>query len=467
MPVGPIGTGGGGTDSGLAAEVYALSTSKADLVSQTVDGSQWSLVPAAEIAAWPPLFPADAGKVPTSGTDGKVRWALPGPPPYAGTTPDAPVALAPVDYLLSTLNGDTPPACTYDDTAGTLTENDATQGVLSADGASPSGGQRVLWYYNGASDGNNGETHGIYVVTEPGNGTDTPWVLTRAADCASVAQRCRYWTCGITSGVHFAAGSARVTNFDAGAGWFDASPAASGAYSTASGAGSTASGVDSTASGVGSTASGAGSTASGVGSTASAAYSTASGAGSTASAAYSTASGAYSTASAAYSTASGVESTASGAYSTASGAYSTAYSNDQAADTLSHSRTPLEGQTADDTPTPLAAPDGGTFTFQTTAQVADYTKTARVRGAVVARCTTPGTDSAWTFDGVIRGDGTTAYTWVGDAAPTATVVAQDAGASAWAVALTISGASIVVTVTGAAATAISWACDLEIVEVAG
>ena len=312
----------------------------------------------------------------------------------AGTTPDAPVALAPVDYLLSTLNGDTPPAATYDDAAGTLTETDPTDGVLSADGHAPTVGQRILWYYNNSSDGQNGVAHGIYVVTDPGNGTDTPWVLTRAADCDSIAKRCRYWGVGILSGTKFAAGSARVTVVDAGGGWFDASLAASGNYSTASGNGSTAS---------------------------------------------------------------------------SGGQVADAACQQNGSSGLGqHSRIALTCGTTEDVPATLSNSGSSSgFTFCDTDQVADYTRTAVIKGTVVAReSDTPGTDSAWSFAGVIRGDGSTAYSWVGGSAPSPTVIAQDAGASTWAVAVTISGASIVVTVTGAIATGINWVCDLEVVEIA-
>jgi hypothetical protein len=433
-----------------------------------------------------------------SGTNPVASMADVGSSPYAGTTPDAPVALAPVDYLLSTLNGDTPPAATYDDAAGTLTETDPTDGVLSADGHAPTVGQRILWYYNNSSD-QNGVAHGIYVVTNPGNGTDTPWVLTRAADCDSIAKRCRYWGVGILSGTKFAAGSARVTVFDAGGGWFDASLAASGNVSTASGNYSSAWGNGSSASGNGSTAWGNGSTAAGNGSSAagnyssaagnyssaagnysSAAgnYSSAAGNGSTASGNYSSAAGNGSTASGNYSSAAGNGSTASGNGSTAAGNYSSASSDGQVADAAcpqngssglgQHSRIALTRGTTEDVPATLSnSGNSSGFTFCDTDQVADYTRTAVIKGTVVAReSDTLGTDSAWSFAGVIRGDGSTAYSWVGGSAPSPTVIAQDAGASAWAVAVTISGATIVVTATGAVATSINWVCDLEVVEIA-
>jgi hypothetical protein len=123
-------------------------------------------------------------------------------------------------------------------------------------------------------------------------------------------------------------------------------------------------------------------------------------------------------------------------------------------------------QTTDNTPTVLWNDTGGQFTFRQISGVADYTKTAVVHGRIVGRRTdTPGTDSAWDFAGVIRGDGSTAYSWIGGSDPVPAIIAQDAAASTWAVAVTISGASIVVTVTGETGKTIDWMCTLELDEV--
>jgi hypothetical protein len=75
------------------------------------------------------------------------------------------------------------------------------------------------------------------------------------------------------------------------------------------------------------------------------------------------------------------------------------------------------------------------------------------------------TDSAWDFASVIRGDGVSACSWVGGSDPAPAVIAQDAAASAWAVALSISGASIVVTVTGEVGSTIDWMSTIELDEV--
>jgi hypothetical protein len=104
-----------------------------------------------------------------------------------------------------------------------------------------------------------------------------------------------------------------------------------------------------------------------------------------------------------------------------------------------------------------------------------WNKTVHVKGIVLARdITTPGTDSCWSFEGVLRGDGSAAYTWIGGTDPVPVVIAQDAGASAWSVAITIgtdplpsTAAAIIGTVTGEAATNISWECTLEMNEVSG
>lgn len=74
----------------------------------------------------------------------------------------------------------------------------------------------------------------------------------------------------------------------------------------------------------------------------------------------------------------------------------------------------------------------------------------------------------WTAQGVLRGDGESAYTWIGGTPPAFTVVAQDAAAAAWAVAIVISDSpGITVTVTGTAGQTIDWCCEVTTVEVSG
>lgn len=98
-------------------------------------------------------------------------------------------------------------------------------------------------------------------------------------------------------------------------------------------------------------------------------------------------------------------------------------------------------------------PDGSAFAFS---------------GKVVARNAANGDASAWEFKGLIKrgsGSGTTALV----AAVTPTVIAQDAGASGWAVTITAdtTNGCLSINVAGAAATNLNWVADVETVEVVG
>lgn len=87
-------------------------------------------------------------------------------------------------------------------------------------------------------------------------------------------------------------------------------------------------------------------------------------------------------------------------------------------------------------------------------------------GTVIANVTGGGDTSAWKFEGAIK-RGASAATTALVAAVTPTVIAQDAGAAAWAVTVTadtING-GLKVEVTGAAATTIRWVCKIETTEV--
>ena len=99
-----------------------------------------------------------------------------------------------------------------------------------------------------------------------------------------------------------------------------------------------------------------------------------------------------------------------------------------------------------------------------------FNRTIRVHAAVVARrIDTPGTDSAWQADGVLRGDGSSSYTWIGGD-PTFTVIAQDGGASSWTVNFAVAGGSptyLQVSVSGDDVSTINWECTLTLDEVAG
>jgi hypothetical protein len=88
------------------------------------------------------------------------------------------------------------------------------------------------------------------------------------------------------------------------------------------------------------------------------------------------------------------------------------------------------------------------------------------QGTVIAARTAAGDTSSWKFEGVIkRGANAASTTLV--AAVTPTVIAQDAGASTWVLAITAdtTNGGIAVTVTGAAATTIRWVAKIETTEV--
>jgi len=98
-----------------------------------------------------------------------------------------------------------------------------------------------------------------------------------------------------------------------------------------------------------------------------------------------------------------------------------------------------------------------------------WISTVGIRGRVVARRTDViGTDSYWDFEGLVSGNGTNAYTWVGGA-PTPAVVVQDSAASSWTVDVSIDATvlnQIDVTVTADSAT-VEWMVVMELVNVGG
>jgi hypothetical protein len=88
------------------------------------------------------------------------------------------------------------------------------------------------------------------------------------------------------------------------------------------------------------------------------------------------------------------------------------------------------------------------------------------QGTCIANVTGGGNTSGWKFEGVIkRGANAASTTLV--AAVTPTVIAQDAGASTWVLAITAdtTNGGIAVTVTGQAATTIRWVVQIETTEV--
>lgn len=88
------------------------------------------------------------------------------------------------------------------------------------------------------------------------------------------------------------------------------------------------------------------------------------------------------------------------------------------------------------------------------------------QGTCIAARTAAGDTSSWKFEGAIK-RGANAASTVLVAAVTPTVIAQDAGASTWVLAITAdtTNGGIAVTVTGQAATTIRWVVKIETTEV--
>lgn len=88
------------------------------------------------------------------------------------------------------------------------------------------------------------------------------------------------------------------------------------------------------------------------------------------------------------------------------------------------------------------------------------------QGTCIANVTGGGNTSGWKFEGVIKRGANAASTAL-VAAVTPTVIAQDAGASTWVLAITAdtTNGGIAVTVTGQAATTIRWVAKIETTEV--
>jgi hypothetical protein len=124
----------------------------------------------------------------------------------------------------------------------------------------------------------------------------------------------------------------------------------------------------------------------------------------------------------------------------------------------------LGRQTTDATATILTS---NTSAAATTNQVILPNNSAYAfQGTCIANVTAGGTTSGWKFEGVIKRGANAASTAL-VAAVTPTVIAQDAGASTWVLAITAdtTNGGIAVTVTGAAATTIRWVCKIETTEV--
>lgn len=124
----------------------------------------------------------------------------------------------------------------------------------------------------------------------------------------------------------------------------------------------------------------------------------------------------------------------------------------------------LGRQTTDATATVLTSNVSGAGT--TNQVILPNNSAYTFQGTCIANVTGGGTTSGWKFEGVIkRGANAASTTLV--AAVTPTVIAQDAGAAAWVLAITAdtTNGGIAVTVTGAAATTIRWVAKIETTEV--
>ena len=124
----------------------------------------------------------------------------------------------------------------------------------------------------------------------------------------------------------------------------------------------------------------------------------------------------------------------------------------------------LGRQTTDATATRLTS---NTSAAGTTNQVTLPNNSAYTfQGTVIAAKTAAGDTSSWKFEGAIKRGANAASTAL-VAAVTPLVIAQDAGAVTWVVAVTAdtTNGGIAVTVTGAAATTIRWVCKIETTEV--
>lgn len=427
----------------------------------------------------------------------------------SGASGDAPFAMVeydPVDWAFVNASGGTPgiPSYTYangtDGVGATMTAT--ANGVLATDGGAPIVGDRVA-----VSDFDAPAHSGLYTVTSVGS-VSTHWVLTRSTDADTAETLSAFWVVAIgDAGTVYGGGWAAnwgdtaqrsgftvgtdqlgvsvgnfLQSFAAGPGAIAAGPGATavGALASALGAAANALGTQSTAVqdndtavGVNATASGGGATAVGDGAGASGSNAVAVGNGAQATGPGSTAVGLGAVAGGDNAAVLG-QGIASGDNSTALGMAAVAYSPNQVARQTNNggynqvSEFQTVATTADATPTSASV----AFVMQDLSGDPAFDRTYLVRGRVVARRTdTPGTDSAWVFaDGVLRGDGAGAYSWVGGTAPAPAVgyPVQDVGAVTWDVSFDIADTNTVVfTVTGEAATTIAWLCVLELYEAQG
>lgn len=124
----------------------------------------------------------------------------------------------------------------------------------------------------------------------------------------------------------------------------------------------------------------------------------------------------------------------------------------------------LGRQTTDATATRLASDANAAST--TNQVILPNNSAYTFQGTCIANVTAGGTTSGWKFEGVIKRGANAASTAL-VAAVTPTVIAQDAGAATWVLAITAdtTNGGIKVEVTGAAATTIRWVVKIETTEV--
>jgi hypothetical protein len=124
----------------------------------------------------------------------------------------------------------------------------------------------------------------------------------------------------------------------------------------------------------------------------------------------------------------------------------------------------LGRQTTDATATVLASNNSAAST--TNQVILPNNSAYTFQGTCIANVTGGGTTSGWKFEGVIKRGANAASTAL-VAAVTPMVIAQDAGAVTWVLAITAdtTNGGIAVTVTGAAATTIRWVAKIETTEV--
>jgi hypothetical protein len=417
---------------------------------------------------------------------------------YPGSSPANPVWLAPVAwcYVNLPVAGFTIDPYTYANgssgVGATATQTTPADGALTINGGTPSIGDRVaLCDLVVIRHGYDGYLYcGIYTVTALGDGATVPWVLTRATDNDTAATLGTFWAVSVEQGSDTLFGGSAVsvgyvdtTAFTVGS--TDVQPQLAGAslaglaYNPLGLTGPIAleSGSVATEGGLSIGGYALARSAIAIGGTVTASNGIAIG--------IATASGpagiaiGLGNASGSYSTIIGINVFAAGNGGIAVGGSSSGWGPWYWAMASGCYAVPGDSQyalwvpynqTTDATPTALGVNVSGSFTGPPNVLALtfpDFVHTFRMEATVVARRTdVPGTVSVWECNNiVVDGDGVSAYRTVGT--PTTTVVQQDAAASGWAVAFSLTGAAFAVTVTGEVGNTIQWTCTLKLYEVAG